>query len=261
MNVDIVADVGNSRIKWGACTKQGVKASASLPPGDPAAWQEQLREWGFTRSLSWAIGSVRPDVLEVLLAYLQGRGDTVRLLARHDRLPLEVRTDAPERVGIDRLLNAVAANSRLRRGAKNRQEKAAVIIDAGTAVTVDLISPDGAFEGGAIFPGRRLMAAALHDYIALLPLVVGTEASPPPVGKNTTAAIEAGIHHAAAGGINQLIRGQLGAHFPRMDHPVKPAVFLTGGDALLLQNSIDNRVILWPEMTLEGLRLSAEALP
>ena len=42
-------------------------------------------------------------------------------------------------------------------------------------MTVDLVSPDGAFQGGAIFPGRKLMAAALHEYTALLPLVAGAE--------------------------------------------------------------------------------------
>ena len=185
----------------------------------------------------------------------------MRLLARHDRLPLEVRTESPERVGVDRLLNAVAANSWLRRGPKGRQPRPAVIVDAGTAVTVDFVSPDGAFEGGAIFPGRRLMAAALHDYTALLPLVVGAESCPPPFGKNTIAAIEAGIHHAVAGGINQLIRGQRGALCPEVKHSARFVVFLTGGDAPLLQHSLDNRAVLWPEMTLEGLRLSAEALP
>ncbi len=260
MNVDVVADVGNSRIKWGVCAKQGVTASASLPPGEPAAWDARLSDWGLTGSLIWAIGGVHPGNLEGLLEWLRGRGDTVRLLNRYDQLPIKVLADPPERVGLDRLFNAVAANARLRRGAKNRRARAAVIIDAGTAVTVDLISPDGAFEGGAIFPGRRLMAAALHDYTALLPLVLGSEASPPPVGKNTTTAIEAGIHYAVAGGINQLIRRQLGAHFQRAGRLAKPAVFLTGGDAPLLQHSIDYRAVLWPEMTLEGLRLSAEAL-
>ena len=41
----------------------------------------------------------------------------------------------------------------------------AVVVDVGTAVTVDLVSPKGAFEGGAIFPGFRLMAKALHDFV------------------------------------------------------------------------------------------------
>ncbi len=262
MNVDIAADVGNSRIKWGVCAKQGITVSASLPPGNPAAWEKQIKDWGLTGSLKWAIASVNPGNLEGLMDWLLSRGDKVGLATRHDLLPLDVRVDSPERVGVDRLLNAVAANSRLQRNVENQVTKAAVIIDVGTAVTVDYVSPDGAFQGGAIFPGRRLMAAVLHDHTALLPLVVGTEADPSPVGKNTTAAIEAGIHHAVAGGINQLISCQIGSFlFPHGIHPDLSAIFLTGGDAAFLQNSIDNRAILWPEMTLEGLRLSAEAQP
>ena len=149
-----------------------------MPPDDPATWEKQIRDWSLTGSLVWAVGSVHPGNLEGLTRWLQGRGDTLGLLARHDRLPLAVRVDSPERVGVDRLLNAVAASSRLRRGAMGRRPRAAVVIDAGTAVTVDLLGPDGAFEGGAIFPGRRLMAAALHDYTALLPLVVGATGRP-----------------------------------------------------------------------------------
>lgn len=252
MNVQLVADVGNSRVKWGLCAGGKVAASASLPHDDPAAWEKQLAGWRLTGSLMWAVGGVHPARLEGLTRWLEGRGDVIVLLTRHDRLPLAVRVDAPERVGVDRLLNAVAANDRLRRGAKGRAPRAAVVIDAGTAVTVDWVGPDGAFEGGAIFPGLRLMAAALHDYTALLPLVDATAADPPPVGKNTAAAIEAGIHHAVAGGVNQLIRRQRAA---------RPAIFLTGGDAALLRGSIDGRPILWPEMTLEGLRISAGALP
>lgn len=261
MNVDLVADVGNSRIKWGRCLGEAVAATASLPAADPSAWDKQLQSWGVTGSLSWVIGSVQPDSLEGFLGWLRDRGDAVRLLNRYDQLPIEVLADPPERVGVDRLFNAVAANVRLRRGLKGRRGRPAVVIDAGTAVTVDWLSPTGAFMGGAIFPGRRLMAAALHDYTALLPLVAGIETTPAPVGTNTVAAIEAGIHHAVAGGINQLIRRQLAAYSPRVDHPARPAVFLTGGDAALLEHSIDNRALLWQEMTLEGLRISAEALP
>jgi type III pantothenate kinase len=181
----------------------------------------------------------------------------VGLAARHELLPLEVRVDSPERVGVDRLLNAVAANFRLLQNVNDQVARGAVIIDAGTAVTVDVVSSDGAFEGGAIFPGRRLMAAALHEYTALLPFVVGEKSNPPPVGTNTIAAIETGIYYAVAGGINELIF----RHFLRAGSTVEPAVFLTGGDAPLMQDPIHNGALLWPEMTLEGLRLSAEAQP
>jgi type III pantothenate kinase len=257
VNAQVVADVGNSRIKWGVCAEQRITASASLPPVDPAAWEKQLSDWGLSGSLIWAIGSVNPGNFKVLTDWLQSRGDKVGFIARHNLLPLEIRVDSPERVGVDRLLNAVAANFNLRPSGKRKQARLGVIIDAGTAVTVDVVSPDGAFEGGAIFPGRRLMAAALHEYTALLPFVVGERSNPPPVGTNTSAAIETGIYYAVAGGVNELIF----RHSLREGLTREPAVFLTGGDAGLMKDSIDNAALLWPEMTLEGLRLSAEAQP
>ena len=63
------------------------------------------------------------------------------------------------------LLAAVAAN-RIRTA-----DRPAVIVDLGTAITVDLVSSDGAFQGGAILPGIEMSARALHDYTDLLPRI------------------------------------------------------------------------------------------
>src|SRR6185312_8188631 len=102
-------------------------------------------------------------------------------------LPLRVLVQQLDHVGIDRLLDAVAANSRRPAGVP------AIIIDAGSAVTVDLVDEAGAFTGGAILPGLRLMAKALHDYTALLPLVDPPTQAPPLPGTATIPAIESGI--------------------------------------------------------------------
>ncbi|MBL8798403.1 MAG: type III pantothenate kinase [Planctomycetia bacterium] len=262
MKPDLVVDVGNTRIKWGRCEKGAIRELASLPHDDPAAWQAQLAAWQLSGPRAWAVSGVVPKRRDQLIDWLRTQGQQVCLLDRAVQLPLQVGVPAPDRVGIDRLLNAVAANHRLQRSRKpGSHGKPAVIVDAGTAVTVDLLSPEGAFVGGAIFPGRRLMSLALHQHTALLPLVQNTQGNPPPVGEDTTAAIVAGVHHAVAGGINQLLKWQLGSRYPRVNYPTAPAIFLTGGDAPLLQHSIDDRARLWPEMTLEGIRLAAEAQP
>src|SRR5262249_35779112 len=84
------------------------------------------------------------------------------------------RTGTPRKRSIDRLCKARSPNLR-------RQENvAAILVDAGSAVTIDYIDSAGAFRGGAIFPGFRLMAQALHDHTALLPLVEMDEAILPP---------------------------------------------------------------------------------
>ena len=253
MKPHLVADVGNSRIKWGICDAYGMITSASLPPDDLAAWQEQLSAWlpRYPGPFTWAIAGVHPERRDQLAEWIRQRGDTVTVLESWRQLPLEVKVEQPERVGIDRLLNTVALRSRTVRSVSM------VVIDAGSAVTVDWVDERGTFRGGAIFPGLRLMAKALHDYTALLPEVTVRESNPPVPGTSTAAAIEAGIFWATAGGIKALVR-QLAYQAEDGRHG---EVYLTGGDAELLAPVMDLGVCLWPRMTLEGIRIAAQALP
>jgi type III pantothenate kinase len=246
--LDLVVDVVNTRIKWGRCGPGEIVASASLPPDDPEAWQAQLGHWQLDRGLSWAITGVHPQRRGVLEKWVQLRGDAVHVIDDWQQLPLRVVLPEPQKAGIDRLLNGVAANSRRSTGTP------AVLIDAGSAVTVDWLDEGGAFAGGAIMPGLRLMATALHDYTALLPLVEVRE--PPPVlpGVSTRTAMEAGIFWAVAGGIRALV-AEMAAR-----SALDPGLFLTGGDGPLL-HAIFPGARLWANMTLEGIRLTAETLP
>ena len=247
MNADIVADVGNTRVKWGRCSGGAVVASASLPPDDPAAWREQLDRWGPAGPLTWAVAGVHPQRRQGLLDWLRQRGERAWALTDWRQLPLRVLLERPERVGIDRLLDAVAANRRRPAGVP------AAVIDAGSAVTVDWLDEAGAFAGGAIFPGLRLMAQALHEHTALLPLIEVPKAAPPLPGTSTPAALAAGVYWAVAGGIRALLEQYAAGA------GMAPAVFLTGGDGPLLQPALGSHVVLWPHLTLEGLRLTAEA--
>lgn len=246
MTPDLVADIGNSRIKWGRCSADTMSATASLPADDPAAWCAQLRTWQLVGPLAWAVcGSGKIDFFR---SWLEQRGDAQRLLENRD-LPLHIAVDHPEKVGIDRLANAVAARARL------VEPGPAIIVDAGSAVTVDWVDNQGVFRGGSIFPGLRLMTRALQQYTARLPLVSIEQPKPPLPATNTRDAIAAGVYWAVVGGIETLIK-QLSAQ-PAGDHS---SVFLTGGDAHLLAPALAADVHLWPDMTLEGIRLSARAL-
>ena len=95
-------------------------------------------------------------------------------------MPLAARVDEPDKVGLDRLANALAAD-RLRAA-----ERGAIVVDLGSAITVDVVSPDGAFLGGAILPGIAMSARALHEFTDLLPLEPMSELAQPPaaVGKD-----------------------------------------------------------------------------
>jgi type III pantothenate kinase len=248
MTPRVVVDVGNTRLKWGRCGPGGVVETASLPPDGPAAWQEQLDRWGMDQPATWALTGVHPPRLQQLEDWLRRRGDTVCVIDDPGLLPLRVLVDRPDHVGIDRLLDAVAVNSRRAAGSP------AVIIDAGSAVTVDWLDETGAFQGGAILPGLQLMVQALHDYTALLPLIEPPRQPPALPGKATPAAMEAGVYWAVAGGVTALIA----VYGRRAATP--PEVHLTGGDAPALLPALPD-ARYWPAMTLEGARLTAEALP
>jgi type III pantothenate kinase len=245
----LVADVGNTRIKWGLCGPAGVERAAALPD-DPDAWRRQLDAWKIERG-EWTIAGVHPERRDRLAAFLCEQKHIVNVIDHYSKLRLKVDVDAPEMVGIDRLLGVLAAKTLVAAG------QPAVVVDAGSAVTVNLLDEAGTFAGGAIFPGLRLMAEALHDHTAQLPLVKVTEHAPVVPARATVPAIAAGIHWAVVGGVSALLR-QLAELFPS-EEPLP--VFLTGGDAAVIAPDLLDRdrfrYEARPLLTLEGLRLVA----
>ncbi len=134
-------------------------------------------------------------------------------------LPIPTKLEHPENIGVDRLCAAAAAFDHL--------GVACVVADFGTAITIDGVNEDGVFLGGAILPGLRTSAAALHTATDLLPEVELTD--PTWVfGGNTNEAIIGGIVYGARGALRERIEAyatELGAW---------PTVILTGGDAHLI---------------------------
>ncbi len=223
----VAVDIGNTRLKFGLFDSipPGVAipeptSICSLSPGE----LKELPNWLAPReltSLSWWIGSVQRDSTADLLEYLRGRGDMPITLLTSGDLPLAPNVPRPDMVGIDRLLAAVAANQ------IRDPQRGAVIVDLGTAITVDLVSADGAFEGGAILPGIEMSARALHEFTDLLPLLEMSHLTdvPSPLGKITTEAMKSGLFWGAVGGARELIMRLC------ENMPSEPQVLLTGGAA------------------------------
>lgn len=250
----LAVDVGNSRIKLGVYRQPPVEAfpdpdeSLTLPVGWSPAELDALLP-GNLRDYACLVASVNRAAAAELSEQLRTRGAAeVRLLEAGD-LPLAIRLEQPERVGMDRLVGAVAA-ARLRDPAR-----AAILIDLGTAITVDLVAADGAFEGGAILPGIGLSARALHQFTDLLPLVpmVDLGDPPPALGRNTDAAVRSGLYWGSVGGVRELAR--------RMSEGRDAQIFLTGGAAplvaRLLEDSRGEPARFVPHLTLAGIVLAA----
>ncbi|NOZ38928.1 MAG: type III pantothenate kinase [Planctomycetes bacterium] len=268
----LAIDVGSSRVKlgWfpppGECTTEIERtlfpiAAPQLPQPEKtlavshrgeADLHAEISEWieqvGAIESRRF-VASVHPGAMAAVQGIFAG---DLRVLTHVD-LPIEVRVDQPERVGIDRLLNAVAVN-RLR-----PPQQPAIVVDLGTACTVDLIAPDGAFEGGAIFPGTTLAATALHSGTATLPQLTAESFASPPVvvGKSTQAAISAGLYWGIVGAVYELVARI------RRECPEPPQLFLTGGEASRLVAHLTSDIQKprhLPNLVLSGIATLAEEL-
>lgn len=199
------------------------------------------------------VGSVHRTAADQLCERLVQRRLHPRRLTAAD-LPLTVRMAEPERVGIDRLLGALAANRLRSPGVP------AIAVDMGTAITVDLIAADGAFEGGAILAGPTLSLLALHGGTASLPRLDATILDEPPsaIGKSTTQAMAAGAYWGTLGAVRELIQRISD------DLNAKPELFVTGGAAgpfaprLAGGNLLPARHV--PHLVLAGIRIAADEL-
>ncbi len=206
---------------------------------------------GITRVVA---SSVVPSVSTALEALTAGRGIPL-LDASIVTVPIEVRVERPAEVGPDRLVNAFAA-VRLH-GAP------AIVVDFGTATTLDVVAPDGAYVGGAIAPGLEIGLEALAARTARLPRVELRE-PPTVIGRDTAAAMQAGTifgYQALASGLLARTRAELAAETGA--DPASIVAILTGGlSAAPWARGVDGVDVVDPDLTLRGLlRLDAEVRP
>ena len=151
----------------------------------------------------------------------------------------------PKSIGPDRLANAVAAKFHF--GAP------VVVVDFGTAVTVDVVDGKGTYVGGIIAPGLAAMTEYLHEKTALLPQIKIREVKSA-IGKSTEHAMLVGAVHGYRGLVRELI-GEL----KRELRVKKLPVVATGGYAKLIAAKLPEISAVAPDLTLEGLRLVWQA--
>jgi type III pantothenate kinase len=143
--------------------------------------------------VSATVPSLRPEWLSMAQRYLDHE---MLLVGPGLKTGMAIRYDNPREIGPDRLVNAVAGFERV--------GGACVIVDFGTAVTHDVVSADGEYLGGVIFPGIEISLEALSARAAALPTI---DLTPPRalVGKTTVDAIRAGVLYGFAGMVDGVI--------------------------------------------------------
>lgn len=242
----LALNVGNTRTQLGAFVDGRLTDDRRCAHDEPDALARMIAELHDPlrgdEPVAVCLASVHETMAErVVRAVERSLGLLVSRVERDVPVPIGRQLDPEAIVGEDRLLNAAAAFDRLK--------QACAVIDAGTAVTVDFVDGAGTFQGGAILPGLRTQARALHEHAAQLPLI---KFEPPnePIGHNTIQAIRSGLFHGVRGAVRELVEKY--AEF----YGGYPKVVATGGDAEMLFERYDLVEAILPNLTLEGIALA-----
>ena len=200
--------------------------------------------WGLTPQANVVIASVVPPIGAFLRKNIRAKLRLNAYLIGMDlSVPIVNKYRNPKQVGVDRLLNAVAAY-------KERPQEL-IIVDFGTAITFDVVSKKGEYLGGAIVPGIRLSAEALFLKTALLP-EINIRAPKNPIGKTTQDSILSGLFYgygALCQGLIDLLAIQVKA---------RPKVVMTGGHTQLMKKFVSPKIrIIDEHLVLKGLYLLA----
>ena len=160
------------------------------------------------------------------------------IIGENVELGIPIRTAKPAEVGADRVVNAL--------GAHVAYEGALLVIDSGTATTLDVVAPDGGFEGGVIAPGIHMSVEALHASAAKLPRVA-LKRPERVIGNDTVSSMQAGVYW----GYMSLIEGMIARIKTEYVDPM--TVVATGGVAALFRDSTDMVDHFDPDVTIRGL--------
>lgn len=254
----LLVSVGNTRTRFAVVRDGQLEPSRVEPNSDPAGLAAAILSASIPSDAGEAapvlIASVNKAFSDPLIASIKASGRSAWRLQGFDAsdgvlpIPLAHTLSDPSTVGPDRLLDAL--------GAFSRAKQACVVIDAGTAITVDFIDGQGTFHGGAIAPGVKMMLDAMHAHTAALPqipspipadLLPPTDPTEPPFGASTRPAMVLGALSAARGLVHLLIDRY--AEF----YEAYPRVIATGGDAALLFENDELVEHIVPDLTLVGM--------
>jgi type III pantothenate kinase len=240
----LAADIGNTNVTLGVFaggTLQQEWRIASRPfrTSDEyaAILLNLLRESAF-RPERMILGSVVPP-LEVEWEKVAKNLDIpVRTIRPEQPFLLPLNIDHPQEAGIDRIIDSWAA--------LQKYSPPLLVIDFGTATTLDVVGPEGDYQGGVILPGIELGAEALFRGTALLPQVA-IRKPPSVIGRNTVDCIRSGLYY----GWLEMTQGLVDRIRREFEQPL--TVIATGGLAAVFAGDAAFADHIEPQLTLEGL--------
>lgn len=232
--MNLIIDIGNNSAKFFLFNGEQIVLHARRKE----EYNTLLQEWSKLYEIEKSIVSTVKNLSGEEVAAIEATCNNVVWFSNQTPMPLEIKYSTPHTLGCDRLAAAVGAAAEL-------PGRNILVIDAGSAITIDFVDKEGNFRGGNISPGVNMRLKALHMLTARLPLV-SKEGATPMIGEDTETAIRSGvirgIGHEIDGYINEF-RENYGDVF----------VFLTGGDEKILINRIKNRIFADKFLVAKGL--------
>jgi type III pantothenate kinase len=249
----IAVDIGNTNITIALYLKGEEQFAESIPGGSDdklrdcfkTAWEQipvLKNSKEKKRDGVIVVSSVKPAWAERVAAIVKDTlGEKILLVGKDIPFPIDLLVEESCKVGTDRVVAAAAAYAVV--------EKAVVVADFGTAVTIDLVDDRGVFCGGVIFPGFEMSANALHNDTAQLPKVdVGRPTLP--FGINTADAINCGLYYSAVSTLQEVIRRyaeKIGTW---------PQSVITGAGAKIIKDDCDFIDSYVPNLVVKGIALA-----
>ena len=242
----LLMDVGNSRIKWGVLENGQIRRTGHIS-------QERIRDKG----LQVLTTKLPRQVDEVFVSNVAGKTFATRLsgvvgmhcecdvrFARTERSGWGVTNSytQPRRLGVDRWVAMI--------GAWAEVQSECLVVDVGTAMTIDALDGEGSHLGGQIVAGVSTMANSLATSTSDIPQVKpapGRESADLGMfARNTAAAVREGAQNAVAGAIDRAIQ-------TLQSNAYEPSVILTGGDSSRILNALCETPLHRPHLVLQGL--------
>jgi len=236
----VAVDIGNTSIHFALHEKGkwGRHFSISTQASESALRALLIKKAALFKDAEVAIASVVPAKSTVLKRVLRSLGVRAYLIGKDIPVPVKNLYRNPRQVGIDRLLNALAAY--------RIYKKELIVIDFGTAITFDIVNRQGEYMGGVIAPGIEISLEALFQKTALLPRI--RLAHPKNwIGKDTVESIRVGCSVGIGGLCDRTVEA-ISAKYR-----LKPAVLATGGYASFMKRYCHSIQSIKPDLILDGI--------
>jgi type III pantothenate kinase len=246
--VDLLIDIGNTRIKWATrdalgLSEQSAAVHATWTSGQlsDALLQSDSQP---ARVLVGNVGGARmASLVQEALAHRWGMSATF-VESTAQCCGVRNAYSDPKKLGVDRWLSVIAAHA--------MEPRASCVVSVGTAMTIDGVTAEGEHLGGVIVPGPELMVSSLmRNTSEITPRAAEGSVAAQLFADNTLGAVHQGAVHALAALIERAIDSM------RLSLHVSPAVLLTGGASYKLESLVAAPCIVVPDLVLRGLAVLA----